>query len=384
LSYLVRVPEAGNRLYARVAQDGRRFYYWRGRVFENGTARDVRRSLGTNIERAAAEAKKLDAQAAAVERGEPIPRETTLGELVEQYVREIREAGHLGWKTPAGHLGAFREFVGGGRPMRRIGRRDVESFIQARRQTVRSATCNGALRDVKRFLAVALERGLVDANAAHRVRPVPGRPLDVRLPELHELGRILEYLKARRPWLNRLFMVLLGTGARLGEALRADWQDYDASGGRLVLRRRKVGDLLAVPLADPLRGLLWAAWAEAQMPAAGPIITGQSGEPVTANGARTEFRKAAHALGMPWLKLATARKWSATIAEEGEGLVAAQRLLGHSSSRVTEGYIRGGEQSARRRAVEAVSAVLGRVVGTPAGTRDAREAETPAPSEQKR
>jgi hypothetical protein len=103
------------------------------------------------------------------------------------------------------------------------------------------------------------------------------------------------------------------------------------------------------------------------MPASGPIVAGASGEPVTANGARTEFRKAVHSLGMPWLTLAHARKWAATVADETAGLTAASSLLGHSNSRTTENYLRGGREAARLRAVEAVGGALGRSVGAVKG-----------------
>ena len=154
--------------------------------------------------------------------------------------------------------------------------------------------------------------------------------------------------------------------------MRADWGDYDATGGRLVLHRRKVGDLLAMPLGDPVKAQLWQAWAGAGMPKAGSIVVGEAGTAVTPEGARTEFRMVAHAIGLPWLRLATARKWAATVTDEEVGLVAAQRLLGHSSSRVTEGYIRGGEDRARFRAVEAVSGALSRAVATVPGKVGAR------------
>jgi len=369
MSHLIRV-EGSTGLYARIGRHGRRAYYWRGRVFDNetGQRRDVRRALGVNLERAVVEARKLDEQAEAVARGEPIRREMTLGAFVASYIVHIRDERRLlGWRTPASNVEMFSKHVGPDRLMRRIARRDVEGFLEARRQRVRPATVNSARRDVRRLLAVALDRGLVDRNVAVGVKPVKGRPLPVKLPSDEQLRQVLGYLETRRPWLHLLFMVLLGTGCRLGEALRATWGDYDPAGGRLVLRRRKVSDLLDMPLRDPLKAQLWQAWVAAGMPKEGPIIVGRTGTAPTPCGALNELVKVRRSLGMPWLTLATARKWSSTVADEVAGLNAASKFLGHSNTRTTEGYIRGGEEAARCRAVEAVAGALNRAVASVPG-----------------
>ena len=374
MSSLVKVE---GRVY-RMAGGGRKAYLWRRscRFFENGkwVRRDVRRVVGSsNLERALAESVKLDAEYEASLRGEQPRRDATVAQFAESYITHIRdERKLLAWKTIRSNIRAFVHDLGNV-PLQRLTKATLEGFLERRKLAVRPTTVNSTRRDVRRMLAVAQEQGYIDANPAAGVRTLRARPLPVHLPTGEELGRMLACLETRRPWLHRLFMMLLGTGGRVSEILRSDWQDYDATAGRLILHRRKVDDLLAVPLADPLRGMLWQAWVDAGMPTAGPILTGADGKPLTVSGARTEFQKLARMLGMPWLKLATARKWAATVANESVGLVAASRLLGHNETKTTELYIRGGEESARLRAVEAVSGVLGRVIEGDKASRNAGE-----------
>ena len=298
-------------------------------------------------------------------RGEAVRREATLAEFIEWYVGHIRDERKLhGWKTQAVNLRQFLRQVGD-RPLRGITRYDVETFLMVRKRKVRPTTAKSNLRDVKRLLTVAVERGYLEVNPGLTVKAGPAKPLPVRLPTAEEVERLLIYLKSREPNLYPLAVVLVGTGCRLGEALAMDWADVDLARGVLVLRRRKVQDVLTMQLVGPLKAVLWEWWASRQMPKKGLVFGAWSNEGAALSRHTTcaAFKRCAAALGLPWLTLRTFRKLAATTAAEATGDTrVAQMLLGHASLQTTEMYLGRGQQ-ARERGVVVMAEFLGKVVG---------------------
>jgi len=353
--------------------DGVRRYYFRLKrpYTENGRKRyrDIRAALGTSLERALQEAKRLDAQYEAERRGERPRQDLGLRAFAEWYVSDIRDRRRLlGWKTMranvmvfAGHLGDIQ--------LRKITRLDVERFLEWRRRTVRPTTVNSTLRDVKRMLNVGVEEGYLDASPAAKLKPVRAVPLPIQLPAAEEVGRVLDYLKAKRPWLYRIVLTLLCTGCRLGEAVALGWDGMDFARGIVTLPRRKVQDVHPVPMAQALKDELWALWAGAGMPKTGPVFVSAIGKPYTTDRVKRGFKPVAIRLGMPWLTLKTFRRLAATEAADATGDVrAAQSLLGHTDMRTTERYL-GRRTEARERAVRAIEGFLDRAGGSFGGTR---------------
>ena len=317
------------------------------------------------------EAKRLDTQNDAELRGERPRRETTLGTFAEWYLRWVRDERRLlGWKTIRGNLRALVEYFGD-LPLRRITRPDVERFLNRRRQTVRPATVNSALRDVKRMFNVAIQEGYLDANPASGIRPFQADRLPVRLPTAEETGMLLDYLKGRKAWLHPLVLVLIGTGCRLGEALGMTWADLDFARTTLNLRRRKVGDVLPIPLDGAVKDTLWNIWTGHGMPREGPVLADAQGKALSRYTVHAAFKAASRRLGMPWLTLRTFRRLAAThVAESTRDVRLAQLLLGHTNVRTTELYLGRADES-RRLAVESMSAFLAGLGGTVGGTADA-------------
>jgi len=212
-----------------------------------------------------------------------------------------------------------------------------------------------------------VERGYLEASPAAAIKLGFAKPLPVRLPTVEEVARLIAYLKRKEPDLYPLAIMLIGTGCRLGEALALDWADVDLARGVLVLRRRKVQDALAMRLVGPLRDVLWGLWTDRQMPRQGPVFTGCKGGPLSRHTTRSAFRRAAGALGVPWLTLKTFRKLAAThVAESTGDARVAQMLLGHTSLQTTELYLGRGDR-ARERGIGVMAEFLGEVAGRPGG-----------------
>lgn len=353
---------------------------------ENGVrkVKDVRRSLGRSLERAQDRARKLDVELEAWAHGEEPVREAALAEFVARYVAYLKdERRSRGWENAARHAEMFLRHVGN-RPVRGVVGREVEGFLAQRRLTVRPTTANAALKDVRRMFKVAVEWKLADGNPAARVKPIPAKPLPVKVPTAEEVARLLAVLRVRKPWLNRLVLVMIATGCRPGEALGLTWADVDMTRGILTLRRSKVEDSITFDLKGPMKDVMWQAWTESGMPTEGMVFPSRNGRAFTRTGVLTVFKREVRALGWPWLCLRTFRKLAArTVVSVTGDIRKAQHLLGHTSYRTTEDYLGRGEK-ARGEAVDVMAAYLDRAVGRIPGNSENGGAVEERPEEARR
>jgi integrase len=104
---------------------------------------------------------------------------------------------------------------------------------------------------VRAVLNYAHERGWCDA-------PVFVAPKESQGRTLYLLPAEAERLIAAAPHLRVLLLLLLGTGARMGEALRLEWRDVDLACGRAILWKTKNGRRRDVTLPPRLVAALAA------------------------------------------------------------------------------------------------------------------------------
>lgn len=355
-------------VYQTSGADGRFSYVYRRlvRLFEKDRKyMDVRHRLGGNLERALEKAKQLDAKWDPVERGEQVKPDLSLTQAIEWYIRRISvERMLLAWKEVSRNLATFLAFTGN-RLLKRVTRDDIERFLEFRKRVVRPMTVNGNLRDIKRLMNTMVQAGYLEKTPTLGIRPLRAVPLPVRLPTPLEVERLRQ---ASPVWLRRIILMLLSTGARLGEVNSLDWSDVDLTAGTVKLRRRKVGDELMMPLAKSLRDELWSMNLEAGGPTKGPVFTALEGRPVTVEHLARAFRVVTHRLGWPWFKLKTFRKLVATEVwrRTGDARVV-QKTLGHSTLWTSEKFYIQAEDEARQRGVDAMEAYMGAEVANDVG-----------------
>jgi integrase len=351
-------------------QDGRRRVQYEYRrlvplqpIFENGKTKrqykDIKRSVGGNLERAIAEAKRLNAEAEAILEGKAPRKRVTLTGFWDEYLTDIRDRRRLlGWKTTRANAGRFVSFIGSV-PLERIGKSDVERFFEGRRREVGPWTLIGIMRDVRRLFNAAIQQGYLERNPASGIRLArPGRK-EPRLPSEDEVKKLFVYLKSGRPALYPITVFLLYTGCRLSEALTMTWNRVDLKAGRLTLARRKVNDEHGLVMARPLAVVLWDMWAVRGMPQDDSLVfLNRRVKPFSRGDVFRAFKLFVRQIGMPWLNLKIFRKVAATWTMQAAGIRAAQQLLGHGSIRTTELYLGGGEES-RVQAVRALEARMG-------------------------
>lgn len=360
---------------------GRKKYIYRRLlpIFENGVRKgykDVRRALGTTLERAQREAKRLDSECEVLKNGESPQRDAKLGDFVALFISHIRdERGLQGWKTVKINVSAFLQHVGD-IPLRRITKTMVEGFLNKRKLVVRATTVNVYLRDLKRLFNAAVDRGYLEQSPVSKVSALKAASLPVRLPTQDEVGKLLAYLETRKPWLFRILVMLISTGTRLGETLALTWESVDFTQGTITFQRRKVQDYLKIPMGGVLKDVLWELWTDGGMPKTGTVFLSHAMKPYTRTRVLNALKPDARKFGMPWLTLRTFRKLAATQAMEATGDIrVAQMLLGHTSVRTTELYLGRGAE-ARARGVDAMNDFLSGAVRGKVGMKVGISAES--------
>ena len=139
----------------------------------------------------------------------------------------------------------------------------------------------GGLRP-DRILAVALDRGWVDANPCERGgRLYSGNRRD----KIWSLDDELAFLEMAPQHLHLPLTLALWMGQRHGDLLRLTWSAYD--GKRLTLRQSKTKARVSIPVGAPLKATLDAT------PKRSPVILlSTDGKPWTENGFRSSWKKA--------------------------------------------------------------------------------------------
>lgn len=295
------------------------------------------------------------------------------------YARELRR--FLGWCEGAGvdPLSAGRaEVAGYARALERLLR-------PGRPAGLSPASRARALAAVSSFYAYAADAGSIRHNPAARVRrPRVDRDYSSTVALTAAEARLLLAAAAadrHGPPLRSpaLVAVLLATGLRIGEAIRADVADLRSDRGHRILRVvRKGGRPGKVPLPPAalraLEGYLaarpaLAGWRgpdgavdTARVPAGVPLFATATGGRLAQSEAWRLIRRLARAAGLPaagQLSPHSLRATCATIARtSGAELADLQDLLGHADPRTTRRYDKARENLDRSPAY-VVAAALG-------------------------
>jgi len=195
------------------------------------------------------------------------------------------------------------------------------------------ATVNRYLASLRAVLRKAdLEWGIETAHPVIRLfRLDNARTRSLSFEEEDRLMAALE----QRPWIKDLVTFLLGTGARLGEALGLDWQNVDPSVCRVTFFQTKNGDQRCIPLPPFVTALLERMGRSALD--GGPVFRGPHGEPY--RRPHWAFRSACERAGIDDLRMHDLRHTYATrLVRNGVSLYKVGRLLGHRDVRMTQRY----------------------------------------------
>ncbi|RWC90053.1 MAG: integrase [Mesorhizobium sp.] len=139
-----------------------------------------------------------------------------------------------------------------------------------------------------RILSWAHGRGLVIANPCEKGgRVYRGSRAEFVWTDADEAA----FLASAPKHLHLALTLALWTGQRQGDLLRLAWTQYD---GKVIrLQQGKTGARVQVPVGAPLKAAL-----DANRGKSGPILLNSDGEPWTADGFRSSWRKACAAAGI--------------------------------------------------------------------------------------
>jgi integrase len=223
------------------------------------------------------------------------------------------------------------------RPLVEITTRDVETF-RNRLAEKGSTQANRWLANVRAAFSHALRLGHVEKNPAALVPLLPENDPRTRTLLDAEEKRLREALaKWPDPFERVAFVLLLDTGARLSEVLRARWEDFDLDekthAGTWRVPSPKAGRPQAVPILANVGAVIAAT---PQLDDSPFLVPGRNDL-----AHRVDLKK-------PWDELRTAAKLGDDIhihdlrrsfglrVTRAQGIFAASKLLRHSETRVTE------------------------------------------------
>ncbi len=256
----------------------------------------------------------------------------------------------------------------------------IQRLINALQKAGKARTAQLVYVLFHRALRLAVMWGWVLENACERVvRPVyHAERRQIWTPE--ELSTFLE--GTRGHWLWPLWVLAVGSGARLGELLALTWSDVDMERGTLTIRRTlhrvngeyvfaapktRAGERTIALPAEAVQALKrQRAWqAQRRLRAGGEwqdwglVFTGERGQPLCQSVVQHALKRECQRLGLPELTPHGLRHLHASLLLEG-GLAVPQvaKRLGHATPQVTMSIYAHAVDRHDRQAVEIIRRVL--------------------------
>lgn len=162
------------------------------------------------------------------------------------------------------------------------------------------------------------------------------------------------FAKPFSPQLRTLFVFLLGTGVRIGEALGLLWDDIYLEAGTVSINKglvwtKQKGVILQDTKTDSVRTIPMASFAKAEIEQykaeqeaaghfniKGPVFCNKKGLLISENTVKSAFARACTKYSMTGLSVHSLRHTFATrLLEAGENLKTVQMLLGHAQIATT-------------------------------------------------
>jgi len=237
----------------------------------------------------------------------------------------------------------------------------VSKVFQAIAASGKRTAANRFLASVRACLQAAWRLDLISSNPAAKVRALPeGAPRSRVLSEA-ELGRLVKAVDALKdPHVRAAFVLLIVTGCRLSEVLRAKWEDVDLDGGLWRIPRAKSGRVEVIPLPGSVVALLRT------LPRVGSLVVPGCRDPdkrrPDLSGPWDKLRKAARLEGVHVHDL---RRTAGLAVARSAGLHVASRYLRHSDIRVTQRHYAPLGIDELRRAAEVQTGPLAKVLPMP-------------------
>ncbi|WP_051276651.1 tyrosine-type recombinase/integrase [Desulfovirgula thermocuniculi] len=287
-----------------------------------------------------------------------IPRETwTFGRALESFARHHRVKGTrestIKWYMRC--LDDFKRFCEEARGIAeatQVRREDIEEYIlSCREQNLKPTSINGRIRSVRAFFNFLESQGALRTNPAkgislvrHTEPVVPTFTEDhvrrlLEQPDLSTFAGLRDYT---------IMLLLLDTGVRIGELLRARREDVVSEGGYpayLVIRNPKNQKERVLPLSPKTQGVL-RLYSEALDRLFGPdspLFPNQEGEPISKRTVQQRIAAYGRRAGLSGVRVSP-HTFRHTFAKfwimEGGDVLSLQEILGHADLEMVRRYAR--------------------------------------------
>jgi integrase len=202
-----------------------------------------------------------------------------------------------------------------------------------------AGTANRYLSTLRHLYSTAVRLGRCQAGSHpfSQVSPLPDSPNRQQCLTQESLGLLLQALRqSQNKQLLPICTLLLLTGARKREVLDARWEAFDLARQLWTIPMTKSGRSLAIPLSAAACSLL----ASLQKPSrSGGYVFPNPLTGVPFTSVFSSWHQARCAAGLPRLRMHDLRhSFASQLINSGCSLYTVQRLLGHSSPRVTQRY----------------------------------------------
>ncbi len=231
----------------------------------------------------------------------------------------------------------FIEFIGD-IPAESVTTLQLEQYKVKRSKEVTAVSINTELRCIKAFFNALMKWEIIHKNPCLKLSPLKVIP---KIPEYltpQNLSILSESIQER--WLKNIVVFTAMTGLRLGEVVHLDWNDVNLEQRTILVHSNsdfqvKGGGIRTVPLNDTALSVLLEIKADK-----GTVFKGQKGGSVKGNYVSRRFREEIrkHKQGSKLHFHSLRHTFASLLVKNGVSLYQVQKLLGHTTPRVTQIY----------------------------------------------
>lgn len=309
---------------------------------------------GKRVRRSTGKKNKMEAQAVlekarvkAADGELPAQGKATVKALAQKYLKAQEARGLRAVKRKREYVSVWIVPTIGHVKLRQLGQAHVEEMWSSMADAGRApATRNRALSTLQHMISWACRQdGVCPMSTRDRLRAVrklEEPPERDRHLSPREAERLLKYLEEP---LRSIVLFALYTGARLGEIIgnRSSeplrWDEVDLEGGFIKFARTKSGKVRSVPIAEPLREVLDDLPRRIDCPWVFYHPGKKAPTPLTWSALKRDWSEALDSAKIRDFRFHDLRHTAASwMAQAGVPLYTIGKVLGHSTSKVTERY----------------------------------------------
>lgn len=268
-----------------------------------------------------------------------VPDLSTLGDAINAFMDSRANLRPASIKKYKEVLSLFGSFLTWEFPPTSIRTSHIEKFLNAtNRKAVTKRTYSTTLGPLFNWL---LSQGVIRKNPVSDVRleRVPSKFPRFLTPE--DVYRICQCMEEKgSTWLSIVIQANVYLGLRLGELINLDWDQVDLARRRITIVNTdefstKSGKERIVPMAQPVFDML------SSFPCReGFVFRSATGSMLSKQYTSRKFREFVRTVGLNDCNFHTTRHTAASwLAQQGCGVEAIRRYLGHSSITVTQRYM---------------------------------------------